>query len=214
MDLKKLNEALNTYIRPNTFPVAIRLCKSDADLPQKAKKPVKDLGYQVTLCQAIGLARRYRWTLAVANEDQCCMGGAAAMGFPVEAAEGGFAPPGMAEKMLARGEYKYLLAAPLEIADFEPDAVVVYLDPAQANRLVQGISFATGKPVSAYAPGFADCGDVVGRTVKSRESLFILPSGGDRAFGGTQDHEVIVTIAAGSHRYPPQACSGAVPGDT
>ena len=28
MDLKKINEALNTYIRPQTFPLALRLVPS------------------------------------------------------------------------------------------------------------------------------------------------------------------------------------------
>jgi uncharacterized protein (DUF169 family) len=196
MDLKKLNDALNTYIRPNTFPVAIKLLKSESEIPQKVRRPAKDLGYQVTLCQAVGLARRYRWTMVIGNEDQCCMGGAAAMGFPVEASQGSFAPPGMTDKMLGKEEYKYMLCAPVESADFEPDLIAVYLDPAQANRLVQGISFGTGKQVDAFAPGFADCGDVIARTFKTRECLFVLASGGDRAFGGTQDHEVIVTIPA------------------
>jgi len=194
MDIKKLNEALTTYIRPGTFPLAVKLCKTDAELPAKAKRPARDLGYQVALCQALGLARRYRWTVVVGNDDQCCLGGAATMGFPVELPEGSAAPPMPKEKMLVTGEFKYMVVAPLEAADFEPGLVVIYCDPAQANRLVQSISMGTGKAAEAFAPGFAGCGDIIARTYRMGECLFVLPGGGDRAFGSTQDHEVCVTI--------------------
>jgi len=193
MDLKQVNESLNLYIRPQTFPLALKLCHSESELPEKVRMPMRDLGYQVTLCQAVGLARRYRWTLAVGSTDQCCLGGALAMGFVAEPPEGTMleAP---AEKRLEAGKFSHLLIAPVAIADFEPDMVVVYCDSAQANRLVQAMTMGAGPGVSAIASGGIDCGDVVGRTTLSDKCQFILPSGGDRVFGGTQDHEVILTI--------------------
>jgi uncharacterized protein (DUF169 family) len=54
MDLNKLNDALNVHIRPQTYPLAVRLCKSESELPAKVKKPLKDFGYQIALCQALG----------------------------------------------------------------------------------------------------------------------------------------------------------------
>ena len=42
---------------------------------------MRDLRYPIALCQATGLTRRYGWTMAVGKEDQCCIGGARAMGF-------------------------------------------------------------------------------------------------------------------------------------
>ena len=87
MDLKQVNEALNQYIRPQTFPLALKLCQSESELPEKVRIPVRDLGYQVTLCQAVGIARRFRWALAVSKDDQCCVGGASAMGFIKERPE-------------------------------------------------------------------------------------------------------------------------------
>jgi hypothetical protein len=35
MDLKEINEALNLYIRPSSFPVACKLLRSDDELPVK-----------------------------------------------------------------------------------------------------------------------------------------------------------------------------------
>ena len=193
MDLKQVSESLNIYIRPGPFPVALKLCRSESELPEKVRMPMRDLGYQVALCQAIGLARRYRWALAVGKDDQCCIGGALAMGFIDKPPEGAMlsAP---AEKRLEAGKFSHLLIAPIEITDFEPDVIVIYGDSAQINRLVQSAAMGVGQEVSAVAPGFMDCGDTVARTFLSDKCQFILPSGGDRVFGGTQDHEVIFTM--------------------
>ncbi len=191
MDLKQVNETLNLYIRPQSFPLALKLCRSESELPERVRMPLRDLGYQVTLCQAIGIARRYRWALAISKDDQCCIGGALAMGFAAEAPEG-FPTP--AEKKLEAGKYSHLLIAPIEVATFEPDVIVVYGNSAQAYRLVQAATMGTGEEVSAIASGGADCGDIVARTFLTNKCQFILPSGGDRVFGGTQDFEVIFTM--------------------
>jgi uncharacterized protein (DUF169 family) len=194
MDLKQVNETLNFYIRPQTFPLALKLCRSEAELPEKVRMPVRDLGYQIALCQGVGLARRYGWTIAIGKEDQCCIGGAAAMGFISEAPG---APPIDSEKALEPGKYSHLLIAPIHSATFEPDVVVIYGNSAQAMRLVQAASPAFGQGISASASGAGDCGDIIARTSKSGECQFILPSGGDRLFGSTQDHEVIVSMPWG-----------------
>jgi len=192
MDLKKINDALNQYIRPQTFPVALKLCQSDDELPERVRMPMRDLGYQIALCQATALTRRFGWTMALGKEDQCCIAGARTMGFESAGAGG----PVGEDKQLEPGKYKYHLTASLERTDFEPDVILIYGNSAQIMRLVQS---AIGGPggqgtVNAVATGFGDCGDIAARTVLSGECQFILPSGGDRIFGSTQDHEVIFTI--------------------
>ena len=188
MNLKQVNETLYTYIRPQTFPLALKLCRSESELPEKVRMPVRDLGYQVTLCQGYGMARRFRWALAVGKDDQCCNGGASAMGFIAER------PEDDPLKRLETGKYSHLLIAPIEMADFEPDVILVYGNSAQVMRLVQAAGRSAGQSVSAIAAGFGDCGDIVARTTLSDQCQFIMPSGGDRIFGGTQDHEVIFTM--------------------
>ncbi|MBW2060048.1 MAG: DUF169 domain-containing protein [Deltaproteobacteria bacterium] len=192
MDFKKVNEALNQYIRPQTFPLALKLCQSEEDLPEKARQPLKDLGYPVTLCQAMGLSRRFGWTLAVGKDDQCCLGGAATMGFLKELPGEGF--PFSAEKCFEPGKYSYLVSAALERAEFEPDVVLIYGNSAQVMRLAQAASRGMEGSVSAVATGLGDCGDIVAGTVRGNECRVVLPSGGDRIFGSTQDHEIIFTI--------------------
>jgi len=193
MDLKQVEEALAHFIRYQTFPVALKLCQSEGELPEKARMPVRDLGHQVTLCQAIGLTRRFGWTLAVGRDDQSCLGGALTMGF-VAGSPQSFPFPD--EKRLEAGKYSHLLMAPIGSATFEPDVVVVYGSSAQVMRLSHAAAMGGGLQVSARGTGLADCGDVVTLTAHSGQCQFILPSGGDRVFGSTQDHEVIFAIPA------------------
>ena len=72
LDLAEVNEVLQFYIRPQTFPVAVKMCESSEDLPENTKRPKKDLGSAVAVCQGISLARRYGWTIAIGQEDESC----------------------------------------------------------------------------------------------------------------------------------------------
>jgi len=109
-------------------------------------------------------------------------------------------PETSSEKTLEFGKYRYVLLAPLHNATFDPDIVAIYVNPAQAMRLTQAASGTPGQSesarqgVSAIASGFMDCGDIAARTFLTDECQVILPSGGDRIFGGTQDHEMIFTM--------------------
>ena len=188
MDLKQVNETLNLYIRPQTFPLALKLCTSESELPEKVRMPVRDLGYQVTLCQAIGIARRFHWALAVGKDDQICAGGASAMGFLAER------PGDEPMKRLEAGKYNHLVIAPIDMADFEPDIISLHGTSAQVMRLAQAAGPSASQNVSAIASGLGDCGDLVARTTLTDECQCILPSGGDRVYGGTQDHEMIFTM--------------------
>jgi len=80
MDLKQINDALNQYVRPQTFPVAIRMCTSEEELPEKVRLPIQDLGINISLCHAIAMARRYGWTVAV-DKYQTCYAAGISMGF-------------------------------------------------------------------------------------------------------------------------------------
>ena len=135
MDVKQVMDSLNTYIRPQTFPVALKLCQSEDELPDKARRPMKDMGYPVTLCQATGITRRFGWNLAVGKEDQCCLAGARVMGFVSEGAEEIVEE----DKRFEPGNYKYHLTAPLERAGFEPDVIVIYGNSAQVMRCIQAV---------------------------------------------------------------------------
>ena len=79
--LRQLDEALGRYVRPDTFPLAIRMIKPGEALPEGVKIPSKSMGEQWIVCQSIGVARRYGWGIAVGKDDVICPISAIAFGF-------------------------------------------------------------------------------------------------------------------------------------
>ena len=42
-NLKEVEKALNTYIRPLTFPLAIKMLKSEKEIPEKTRRPFQQM---------------------------------------------------------------------------------------------------------------------------------------------------------------------------
>ena len=95
--LRLLDEALARYIRPDTFPLAIRMLKPGEAIPEDVKVPSKAMGQQWIVCQSIGVARRYGWGIAVGKDDLICPLATIAFGFrkPNEEYLRGFVSVGM-----------------------------------------------------------------------------------------------------------------------
>ena len=208
VDLKSIDAALNTYVRPQSFPVAVRMCDSSAELPQKVRMPKRDLGISVPACQVIGMARRYGWTMALGREDQVCPHGHAVLGFVPQK---GYLDGSVAEKagvgtkeafqrdarhlsLLPYGKYSHLLVAPTHKATFEPHIVICFGNPAQVARLVQAATHASGNVLSFVAEGGRGCSVFIARTLITDECQVVLAGAGDRYFALTQDHEMSFTI--------------------
>jgi hypothetical protein len=71
---QKRTDTLNYYIRPQTFPVAVKMCESLEGLPESVKRPRKDFGYRISGCQGISMARKYGWNVAMSKDDLFCAG--------------------------------------------------------------------------------------------------------------------------------------------
>lgn len=80
MDLAKINEKLNRYLRPQSYPVALRMCGSGEELPPKTKIPGENLDLSLSVCHAIAMTRRYGWTVSV-DHAQTCWVAALSLGF-------------------------------------------------------------------------------------------------------------------------------------
>jgi uncharacterized protein (DUF169 family) len=209
MDVKMFAREIESHIRPATFPVAAKLLRADEPLPEKAKRPLRDMKVQIAICQAIAMARRYGWTVAVGEEDLNCVltktvfgfapitehftSGHLACGMYVESLEAG-AKTEAATERVESGKYKYLLVAPLARAEFAPDAIVIYGNPAQVMRLVTGALWKRGGALTSSFTGRVDCSDEILRPMLSGEYQVILPCYGDRVFGHTEDHEMAFSL--------------------
>jgi len=211
IDLKKVNEELNTYIRPQTFPVAIRMFRHGEPLPEKAKRPSRDFKKGFANCQTIDMVRRYGWTIALTREDSICSLGITALGFDkelkfyqdgnlceamyTESAEAGARSEAAVDKF-AYSQYQALVVAPLDRCDFEPDLICLYANPAQVMRLVQAALWKRGGKLTSSFGGRIDCSEIIVTTLKTGECQVILPCYGDRVFGQAQDDEMAFTIPA------------------
>jgi len=209
MDAAKLNADLEKHLRVATFPVGIRSLHPGEPLPAKAKRPLKQMGVKVAICQSIGLARRYGWTLAFDGEDLSCPIAKAVFGF--EDRNDYYASGALADGMYAScreagarfedalakyqpGEIAFVVAGPLGRIDFEPQTVLVYGNSAQVLRLLNACLFEKGGSLKAEFSGRGDCSDIVIRTGKTGEPQVILPCYGDRIFGMTADDEMAFTF--------------------
>ncbi len=209
IDLKKVNEELAEYIRPQTFPLAIRMLKVGESLPEKFRMPLRDFKNRYATCQDIGLSRRYGWNLALTKEDMNCSPGILILGFDkvlrfytegnlcegmyTETAEAGQRSEAAVDKF-EMGKYHAILIAPLDRATFIPDLIVIYGNPAQVMRLVQGGLWKQGGKLTSSFSGRIDCADIIVTPIKTGECQVILPCSGDRIFGQTQDHEMAFSI--------------------
>src|SRR5579863_1224573 len=79
--LKSLDEAISRHVRPDTFPLAIRMLKPGEPVPDGLRIPSRDVHENWIVCQSIGIARRYGWGIAVGREDVICPLSAIAFGF-------------------------------------------------------------------------------------------------------------------------------------
>jgi uncharacterized protein (DUF169 family) len=211
MDLKEFDAALKSYIRPQTFPLAIRMAREGEAMPKRAKFPLRDLRVRVAVCQGFAIARRYGWTLAMRKEDISCPPAKVVFGFEeaipyytrgelcagtyTETIEAGAISEAQIEKF-EFGEYKSILVSPLHRAAFEPHLVLIYGNPAQVMRLVIASLWKRGGRLRSGFSGRIDCSDIVVVTIRSKEPQVILPCYGERVFGQTHDDEMAFAIPA------------------
>ena len=209
-DLNEVTQALDTYIRPLTFPLAIKMLKSEAEIPEKTRRPFQQMKIKVAICQGIGMARKLGWAVAMGKEDMQCALGAAPFGFfkDIEFFNEGNIAAGMftASKEIGKkeedlidrfehGRYSHIMVAPLNRTAFEPDLFMVYGNPAQMMRLIQGALYNEGGAVSSSSMGRLGCASII-TVINTGECRYVVPGNGDRIFGMTQDYEMAFMMPA------------------
>lgn len=209
-DRELLLKALNDYVRPITFPVAVKVGYTE-ELPEKTRRPQNMGQDKMLICQAVGLARRLGWTFGLLQEDFACAPAALAFNFkpnpdwvmngelvyPMYAATPEAGAVTQAKTPHWEGKpIKSLVFAPLDRAPFDPDVVIVYGLPAQIIRLVQGALFENGGAVESKFTGRLACASYIIVPMQTDECKVILQGGGERVFAGCGDEELCFAIPA------------------
>jgi len=206
-----LGDQLRRLINPSTFPVAVKFLEREDDIPEKAKRPLRDLGFKMAPCQGAAMARRYGWTVAFTREDVGCAIAAHTYGWERVADEKGpvhfltlmnyASDEAAAAEVLAgfltldMGNDPILVYSPLERTQIEPDVVLIYVNPAQMMRLIHGGTYRTGKPIeSSFSGRAASCTEGVIGAYLHKASKVVVPGNGDRVWAGCQDHEMLMAV--------------------
>ncbi|MBC7105220.1 MAG: DUF169 domain-containing protein [Firmicutes bacterium] len=208
--MEKLVQALQQYVRPETFPVAVKFSR-EGWLPEKVRRPRVAFGHRLNLCQGIAMARRMGWTVGLLPEDHACAPSLIVLGLaekPDFVTRGELVYPLYAATpeigarteehtpLLPPGTAKSVVIAPLERAGFEPDVIVVYGNAAQMARLIQGALYHRGGRITSHFTGRASCANELVLPYLTGECQVIVPGAGERVFALTEAHELCFALPA------------------
>jgi uncharacterized protein (DUF169 family) len=208
-DWMKIGKALEEILRPQTYPLAVKFVKDESEFPERTRRPEQKLA----ICQALTLSRRYGWTMGITEEDSGCPGASLAYGWTTLIDETQlaqfFQAAGYASDetgttrivanidRLEPGRYGGVVISPLTRTKIVPDIILVYGNPAQIMRLIQGAMYKEGKRVKSELAGIlASCASGIIRTFNTGEYQVVIPGNGDRVFAATHDHEMLFAIPA------------------
>jgi len=207
--MQRNGEEIERRLRLQTFPIAIKLLRSEEDIPEGAVRPKKALGYHLLLCQAFQISRRMGITVAMLKEDMWCFEPVIGYGlaeppqyfldgynrFPddVETLEAG---SNYAHEFprLETGKYIGVVSAPLMTANFEPDVVMIYCNPAQLTVLLLASEYKDGHSLTSTLSGHAACVYPIVASIQDRKSQVAMPCRGDRCLAMAGDDELIFTV--------------------
>lgn len=204
-------QVVEEYIRPLTYPVAVKLLKGGEGFPEKTRFPQKVAGYRWALCQGIAMARRVGWKVGFRREDHSCIVAMMMFGYeeePEAVKNGEIVYPYYAETAAAGRKTQEgtprlpldaidgIVMAPLARADFAADVILVYGTPAQIIRLVQGALYRSGGKVESAFTGRGACGSEIIVPYQTQDCKVIIPGGGERVFAHTADEEMVFAVPA------------------
>lgn len=203
---KKYCETIESVIKLDAKPVAMKLIKTAEDLPE---------GYdlideKIRHCEMVrkaSLGNNFYSTL----EEQMCLGGAGAIGLgemPEKLANG--------EKYFSLGRFQDIetakkltadlsivkdiswgiIYAPLDEADFEADVIQVITEPVGGMKLAQSIVYKTGEKISPSFAGIQSlCGDAFANPYITDGINFTLGCDGSRKAADIKDNEMAIGIS-------------------
>jgi uncharacterized protein (DUF169 family) len=211
MDYKLFSEEITRMIRPQSYPLGMKLIKDENTLPEKAVRPAK-YGINISLCQWTTMARRWKRILGAVADDINCSPCLAALGLKKmensKALSEYFLDMGyldsieLAEKAtkelepIPYGEIRGIDVFPLEMAPIDPDIVLIYGTPAQMARLASGYLYHHGELIESRTTGFGiSCLSAV-KPHFTGKPAFVHPGRGERILAGTGESEMFMTLPA------------------
>lgn len=205
-------------LRLSTYPVAVHYIKSLEDIPPGFIRP-SAIKQKWSLCQAISYARRGGARIAMTADDNFCVPASFGQGWLpcltyddlIESqrlnkwretldAEKRVQAEFAAELAGHEGYAKVkgtigFLVAPLLIAPFEPDSILVYGSPGQLTHVIQALAYEGKHIIKSTFIGFAEsCMKGALFPYVTGNPQYVSPGAGDQSFSGTNEYEVAIGI--------------------
>ena len=203
---KKYCEVIESKIKLDAKPVAMKLLTSEDDIPDG----IELINEKIRHCEMVrkaSLGSKFYSTI----EEQLCLGGAGAIGLremPEKLANG--------EKYYSLGRFKDLetakkltsklsiikdihwgiIYAPLDEANFEADVIEIITEPVGGMKLAQSIVYNTGEKINPSFAGIQSlCGDAFSNPYIEKGINFTLGCDGSRKAADIKDNEMTVGIS-------------------
>jgi uncharacterized protein (DUF169 family) len=176
-----------------TSPLAVKMLEKEGDIPAGAVRPYKDRGIHIAQCQAFAMSRRQKETIAMLKEDNWCFAALIAYGL-VDKPEDPELQQFVGFPTFERDKYVGIVSAPLKTANFEPDVVLIYSNPAQMRSILQPTHF-MGQEAQVDCHFFPpSCSYMIVPVMQNGRIMVTVPDVGDyrRALAG--DDEVALSV--------------------
>jgi uncharacterized protein (DUF169 family) len=211
MDYQSLAEQITKLVRPQSFPVGIKILTGQGPIPEGFSRPAK-YGIKISLCQWTTMARRWGRNVAAEADDINCSPCLAALGLKAMDAPsalasyfmdmGYFEDPDAAAGVVSQldplppGRMTGVLIFPLDKAPMPPDLAAIYGTPAQMARLSAGYIYNHGSLIQSATTGFGlSCLSLLKPFWTGKPAL-VHPGRGERILAGTDDAEMVFSFPA------------------
>jgi uncharacterized protein (DUF169 family) len=211
---KEYAEHFEKLLRMSEYPLAVKMLERDEDIPELAKRPLNDFGCHLNTCQCFALSRRVGEMIAQKQEDMWRFEPALCFGLtggnPKAYDEGlkffldGHTRYPGGARDLATGskwahsfprfetdKYVAIVSAPLMRASFEPDLVLLYVNPAQMNQLLAGIVYEWGENVNCEIHAHGGCVNYVVPAIKTGNFWISNPCHGEFSFAANMPDKLV-----------------------
>jgi len=191
-DFNKYGEELEISLILRTSPVALKMLEKEEDIPKGAFRPKRDGGYHIAQCQAFGMSRREKKTVAMLKEDHWCPTALIAYGMVEKPASMGM----YGESFLSFdvGKYIGVVTAPLKTAAFIPDVVLIYSNPAQIRGMLLTMMYSGGGSEVDTFLSLPSCGHCVVDPMVTGKYCIVLPDPGEYQRALTLEEELIFAV--------------------
>jgi uncharacterized protein (DUF169 family) len=194
-EFNKYGGELENKIHLRTAPMAVKMLKSEKDIPEGAIRPWRDQKQHIAQCQAFALTRRQRQTIAMLEEDNWCFAPIIAYGLEDKPQD-----PELQLFMefprFPKGKYIGIVSAPLRTANFKPDVVIIYSNTTQLRNMLAPFNFGNNKNLVDCMLFLPSCAYQVVPVMENGRYMVTLPDPGDymRALAG--EDEIVLSIPA------------------